>query len=401
MIKVEILNIVITGASGFVGQNIVPMLAESNHNLLLVGRNKGKLQGLYPSIAITDYDNLAVAAKGFDCIVHLAAMVRDNGEEYSAFEEANINLLQKVADAALKACVPVFINLQTMGLYDNNYTKTKLLGEKILASYKSLHVVSIVLPAVVGKEFNGKLYFLNFVPKVLQEVLFKLLSSLRPTVHTNNIARAIEGLQKSKQDVKLILSDRQKGNWFFAFIKRSVDLSFAFFVIVFLWWLLIITWLVIKLSSKGSAIFAQQRIGKDGKQFTCYKFRTMNIGTKQAGTHEVAANNITKIGHFLRKTKIDELPQIWNILKNELSLVGPRPCLPMQKELITQRKKRGVFDVKPGITGWAQIKGVDMSDPKHLAELDAEYLDLQSLILDIKIILATIIGRGQGDKVRH
>jgi len=168
---------------------------------------------------------------------------------------------------------------------------------------------------------------------------------------------------------------------------------------LFLFWLLIAVWLVIKLSSSGSAIFAQQRVGKNGKSFICYKFKTMNNNTKQVATHEINASSITKIGKILRKTKIDELPQVWNILKNEMSLVGPRPCLPMQKELILEREKLGVLDIKGGITGLAQIQGVDMSDPKRLAKLDAKYLDLSGLILDLKIILATATGKGQGDKV--
>ena len=141
-----------------------------------------------------------------------------------------------------------------------------------------------------------------------------------------------------------------------------------------------------------------RRVGRYGKTFTCYKFRTMQQGTVQAGTHEVSQASVTSIGRFLRGTKLDELPQVWNILKNEISLIGPRPGLPVQKELFEARQAWGVFDVKPGISGLAQVNNIDMSDPEKLARWDARYIALQSLVLDIKITLATVRGGGQGDK---
>ena len=126
----------------------------------------------------------------------------------------------------------------------------------------------------------------------------------------------------------------------------------------------------------------------------------MKTGTKQAGTHEMTADAITGIGKFLRKTKIDELPQVWNILRGELSLVGPRPGLPIQTKLTEERQAHDVFSVLPGITGLAQINGVDMSDPERLARIDAQYIAQRGLLTDLKIIVATFLGRGQGDKVR-
>ena len=197
-----------------------------------------------------------------------------------------------------------------------------------------------------------------------------------------------------------IISDKQSRNLVYHTIKRILDIAFALFVIIILWGVLLGAWLAVKLTSPGPGIFTQKRVGKGGLPFTCYKFRTMSLGTREAGTHEVTADSVTTVGQFLRKTKIDELPQVWNILKNELSLVGPRPCLPVQREVVSARSELGVLAEIGGITGWAQIQNVDMSDPDRLAKLDAEYLALRTIPLDLKIILATAIGRGQGDKVK-
>jgi len=170
-------------------------------------------------------------------------------------------------------------------------------------------------------------------------------------------------------------------------------------VIGLMWWLLLIVWFSVKCGSPGPGIYAQERVGRYGKTFTCYKFRTMQQGTVQAGTHEVSQASVTGIGRFLRRTKLDELPQVWNILKNEISLIGPRPGLPVQKELYEARQAWGVFKVKPGISGLAQVNDIDMSNPEKLARWDARYIALQSLSLDIGIVLATVSGHGQGDQI--
>ena len=256
------------------------------------------------------------------------------------------------------------------------------------------------LPAVYGDEFSGNLKKLMLVPAFLRPLAFRAVSALKPTVHVDTVAEEIVNINSGHQYDSMTLSDRQEGNWLYAFSKRIVDLCFAVSVLALFWWVLVITWLVVKVSSPGGSLFIQERVGKNGVVFNCVKFRTMASGTKQVASHELTTNSVTKVGAFLRKTKLDELPQIWNIFKNELSLVGPRPCLPAQTELVAARNELGVLSVKGGITGWAQIKGVDMSDPIRLAQLDAEYLNLRGVIMDLKIIIATATGHGQGDKVR-
>jgi lipopolysaccharide/colanic/teichoic acid biosynthesis glycosyltransferase len=183
--------------------------------------------------------------------------------------------------------------------------------------------------------------------------------------------------------------------------KRMLDLVFALAVIVGFGWGLVLIWLWIRATSTATPLFAQTRLGKDEKPFLCYKFRTMHPETKQAGTHEISPDAVTPIGHVLRKTKIDELPQVWNILRGEMSVVGPRPCLPAQVEVVAQRRVQGVFAMVPGITGLAQVQGIDMSTPERLAQTDAEYMRSRSFWGDVRLIILTALGQGCGDRIQQ
>jgi O-antigen biosynthesis protein WbqP len=157
---------------------------------------------------------------------------------------------------------------------------------------------------------------------------------------------------------------------------------------------------LIGLFDTGSPIFRQKRVGRFQRPFTLVKFRTMPPGTPSVATHLANASEITRFGRFLRRTKLDELPQLWNVLKGEMSLVGPRPCLYSQEELIAERARLGVFNARPGITGLAQIEGIDMSRPSLLAEIDARMLASLSVLAYIRYIFITVMGKGSGDQIR-
>jgi lipopolysaccharide/colanic/teichoic acid biosynthesis glycosyltransferase len=158
--------------------------------------------------------------------------------------------------------------------------------------------------------------------------------------------------------------------------------------------------MVLGFLDSGSPFFFQRRVGKDKITFTLVKFRTMRRDTESVGTHLVDSDSITRLGRFLRSTKLDELPQLFNVLLGQMSLVGPRPCLPNQTKLIEERSKRGVFEARPGITGLAQVNTVDMSTPRKLAIYDRFMIRRLGLGLYLKLIFATIIGGGRGDRVR-
>ena len=184
------------------------------------------------------------------------------------------------------------------------------------------------------------------------------------------------------------------------YLFRIFDIFISIFGIIILFPIINIILILIYLEN-NSPLFCQERVGKDMKKFILVKFRTMKKGTKNCATHLVDPKRITYFGAILRKTKLDELPQLWNVLKGDMSLVGPRPCLFNQKELIEQRKKYNIFYFKPGITGVAQIKGIDMSDPSHLAKIEYKMVKNMNIFYYFYFIFKTIFGAGSGDRIKY
>jgi lipopolysaccharide/colanic/teichoic acid biosynthesis glycosyltransferase len=182
-------------------------------------------------------------------------------------------------------------------------------------------------------------------------------------------------------------------------VLRFFDFTFALLGLIFAFPVLLAIY-VLGLFDTGSPLFRQERVGRHQKPFVLVKFRTMKIDTASVASHLASSASITRMGAFLRKTKLDELPQLWNVLKGEMSLVGPRPGLFNQQELTTERAQRGVFDVRPGITGLAQVSDIDMSTPKLLAETDQRMIRELTLAHYFKYILMTVLGKGAGDRVR-
>jgi O-antigen biosynthesis protein WbqP len=182
-------------------------------------------------------------------------------------------------------------------------------------------------------------------------------------------------------------------------MTRFFDFIFSFIGLVLLSPVLLIL-IIIGYFVTGSPIFRQERIGKGKHPFRLMKLRSMYVNAPTVGTHLVSASSITPFGSFLRKSKLDELPQLWNVLVGDMSLVGPRPNLFNQKELIHERDSRGVYSVRPGITGLAQINKIDMSTPQLLAETDAKMIQELNALGYFKYILLTVFGKGFGDRIK-
>nr|WP_024307846.1 sugar transferase [Pseudomonas sp. P818] len=179
----------------------------------------------------------------------------------------------------------------------------------------------------------------------------------------------------------------------FDVVLSLLGLLFGFPVLILIY--------VLGLLDTGAPLFRQTRVGRGKQPFTLVKFRTMAVDTASVASHLASSASITRLGAFLRKTKLDELPQLWNVLRGEMSLVGPRPNLFNQEELIAERESRAVYDVRPGITGLAQVQGIDMSTPALLAETDQQMIRSMSISLYFSLILQTALGKGAGDRVVH
>jgi O-antigen biosynthesis protein WbqP len=187
-------------------------------------------------------------------------------------------------------------------------------------------------------------------------------------------------------------------------IKRIFDVVCSTVALILTGWLLILIAILIKVEDGGNVIFKQRRIGKHKKEFYIYKFRTMRADTpKDTPTHLLSNPNayITKIGAFLRKSSLDELPQLFNILKGDMSIVGPRPALYNQYDLIAERDKYGANDVAVGLTGWAQINGRDELPINIKAKLDGEYVKKRSLFFDALVIVKTVGAVFRADGVKE
>ena len=181
-------------------------------------------------------------------------------------------------------------------------------------------------------------------------------------------------------------------------IFRSLDILFSFCGLVILSPFFLIIFLL-GIFDTGSPLFIQKRVGIEKKPFNLIKFRTMSIETESVASHLASSANITKLGKVLRKTKLDELPQLINVLLGSMSFVGPRPNLYNQLDLINHRSTKGVYKVRPGITGLAQINNIDMSTPELLAKIDSEMIQDMSLVNYFKYIMKTVIGSGFGDAI--
>lgn len=189
-------------------------------------------------------------------------------------------------------------------------------------------------------------------------------------------------------------------------MKRLFDIVLSLFASLLLLPLIILTLLLVKMTSSGPALYWSKRVGKNNELFNMPKFRSMQVGTPQLATHLMqqqaqAGGYLTLVGGFIRKTSLDELPQLWSVLKGDMSVVGPRPALFNQVDLITLRTSHGVHTLQPGITGWAQVNGRDEIPIPQKVALDTYYLTHKSLWLDIRIVCMTAVKVIKRDNITH
>ena len=396
-------KILVTGASGYIGVPLIDLLSKSNYDVSVVGRNKQKLKQLFPRINSFSYEELFPKKVGFDYVIHLAVANNDKKISQVDFYNTNVNLLSNLLSFSKNSKVTKFFNLTSLHVFtkkDNAYVKTKKEALKLIELEQAFSICNIFIPAVYGGDLKGKQKILSILPKGIRAIAMNILSSMVPVVERQQLCNQIvELVGKSKTEKNMFFYDDKNRNFIFKAIKVGVDMSFALTVIIIFFWLLISISLLVKLTSRGPILFTQDRVGERGRIFKMFKFRTMKIGTKNVGTHRLDEKSVTSFGKILRITKLDELPQVINILFGQMSLIGPRPGMPTQKSLYRERKKRGVYTVKPGISGYSQLNNIDMSAPVKIAEWDQRYIAMRSIIFEFKLLLYTFTA-GFGDKVK-
>lgn len=410
------MKVIVTGAASSLGQIVMPQLIKAGLETVLLSQNGGQELVLYPNIPNIDLSNLSGVTAAIDVqaetdvLLHLAILQSNTAKHPDEYAEQNVTYLKNVLAEVQKRGVRRVIYPacpQAKADAQNPYKTSRFNAEELLKVHLDKghldQLTLVAIPAVyTDDQFRGRLSRLNKVPKTLHAPVVALLGAVYPILHGDRLGAKLTELLNSPSKTgmnTLFLADDQSNNIAYRIGQRLMDIGFAVSILLILWWALILVWIAVKVTSTGPGIFAQPRVGKAQKTFTCFKFRTMNQGTRQAGTHEMSTAEITHVGKFLRVSKLDELPQIVNLLRGDMSLVGPRPGLPVQTELTHARDAHGVFKIRPGITGLAQVQGVDMSDPEKLARMDADYVARRSLLLDFRLLLATVSRSAFGDKV--
>ena len=399
-------DFIVTGASGNVGRRLVPLLARHNRTVLAVGRDTTALRALFsdPSgqVAVADYEEFD-RLPACDTLIHLAIRNNDAPGNLADFTAVNVDFAARVASQFVRMKGRRFLNISSILSLDENdksaYAVSKAMGTQVMRDAIGDRLDSIHIGYFHDRMYFGeKLAFLGRLGPGAGGTLFALFKTLKPATSAQSLADYALGPAHGLPPPGILTDDLSRSLVYRA-VTRAMDLGVALAILLLLFPVFAALWIAIRLDSPGPAIFAQERVGAVQAPFTLYKFRTMKRDTVSAGTHEISANSVTKIGAFLRRTKLDELPQAINLLRGNMTLVGPRPCLFSQTELVQEREALGVYALKPGITGYSQIRDIDMSHPLELARSDYSYKRLRSLLLDLRIILATARGRGSGDRV--
>ena len=390
-------RILVVGASGKLGAGLVASLAANHFTVLAAGRDLSKLRVKFPTLEICTYIQLLREFPAVDAVIYLTAINSD--QKLAGYQFYRINavlpsiLYKKAIFAGCKKFI-VFSSIKAIDPFGSSpYATSKRSGWLRLKGKQAVTV--FFLPNVIGNKLHGKLSLLNGLPGFLKGSLVYFLKAVRPTL--DEVALHDSILETLKSDVspsEVRFRNQMDKNSVYLNTKRFIDICVSVGLLAALAPVMILVWFLVRATSQGPGILVQERVGKNGKKFNCLKFRTMNIHTPTAASHLVSDQYVTPIGRLLRKSKLDELPQLLNVLWGDMTLVGPRPCLPSQTELVLLRKAHGVLTAVPGVTGLAQINGLDMSNPNVLTETDVDYLALRSLSLDVLIFFRTLLGKG-------
>jgi lipopolysaccharide/colanic/teichoic acid biosynthesis glycosyltransferase len=400
-------KILIIGGSGFVGQQISTLLSLNGVDVISVGRATPGFDIFIESAGEIVHQVVKDEFNSVNGVVILSVVNNDKNDVMDKFISINSNFPVNVANLLTKYNKKMLFcfgssHAAEQGRVDS-YSISKRKMSSGLASVKGLDIRVIVAHPIYGEKFVKRMAWVDRLPSVLRSKVIAAVGSIKPLLHVNGIVTFIEQNLNSRTQsgtfVEIELADDQSANAIYRFVTRLIDVVLASAILVVFWWLYILVAVAIALDSPGGAIFRQVRVGRGGQHFVCYKFRTMVTGSPQVATHNASKDMTTRIGSWLRRLKLDELPQVFNILRNDMSWVGPRPCLPSQEYLIAERNALDVLTIKPGVTGLAQVQSIDMSDPVRLAKVDRQFLVRRSIPLYISILVKTFLGGGAGDPI--
>jgi lipopolysaccharide/colanic/teichoic acid biosynthesis glycosyltransferase len=396
MSKVNV-KVVISGASGSVGSQLVPLLVQAGHTLLLISRDVKKLTAQFPGINVTSLDTWETCAGGYDIFLHLAVLKVEGAGISEGFERVNSDLTGTLAAGARRAGIPRFIYPSPIQVLlpgrKSRYIESKRAGESDARANFGEFTEIIYLGRILRSRQARRQSHLYPLAWGLESFFSSFLSAFHPTTSIKAVAGCLDRPGAFGSDQAAILTDRQTENSCYQIWRAMIDVAFVTLTFLLLPFVMV-AWLAVLVEDGRPGFFSQERVGRGEVFFRCLKLRTMRSGTVSRGTHLVSQAAITGVGRGLRQSKIDELPQAWNIIRGEMSLIGPRPCLPNQLEVVAARRLRGIFNYRPGLTGWAQVNGIDMREPEKVAKYDSQYLGLQSVSCDLWILGKTLFPSG-------
>ena len=382
-------TVYVSGKSGFLGEALVTALGAA-HTLTFLDREKGPV---------------AAELELQDIVYHLAARNNDRPGDLADFVKDNADLTVELYLAACAAGVKKFIFVSTTHAADPQKTDAYSLSKRqaeadlLAARQEGCDVTIVRFPAIWGAGAKGATRIISKLPPMLQGVGASVLRSLVPIVKKETAVQTlVQVLNEDDLPQEIAVSDNLSIFSLYGAFVFVLNAVFVLAVAVLLPILFVLA-VIIRLDSPGAALFVQPRVGRFGRVFKCIKFRTMFVDTDERPSHQHSHAQVTKLGRILRASKLDELPQAWNVLLGQMTLIGPRPGLLSQTELRSQRERYGVFTLSPGISGLSQIQKIDMSTPLKLSIVDARYICMRSILVDIKIAIATVLGRGGGDLV--
>lgn len=405
--------VVLTGATGVVGRGVLDRLMAGDpktgdsYDVRVLSRDPERTKSSLPaSVKVGGYEDMEQLLSGAGAVIHLAARNNDQGGDLGDFEQDNCTLPVEIAETAKRLGVTQFVFATTTKALtptvEDPYGMSKAMAERALLALESdsfaVHLARMA--PVYGKGSRGKVRFLQSIPPGLRGIAARVLRSAIPIVSVDRVAEGCVSLLEDDAPLEeLCLADPLGKVSLYRAFTGLINGAFVVAVPTVLAIPTLASAVAVATTSKGGVFFVQRRVGSDQEVFECRKFRTMRTGTPVAGTHEVGKSYVTKVGAVLRTFKLDELPQAINVFRREMNVIGPRPCLESQAELIKERERYGVFGVRPGVTGLGQVAGVDMSEPRRLAIYDHRYAAFRSILWDFMIAVRTVLGGGFGDPV--